>query len=809
MQGTKKPPTSEVVEASRSDWRSERNTSPPPRRDERADPDDDELVPAPRVDVVNVDGGSRDGTVGGTRDSAAAGVINLRRELAKLHQQAAAVEKSLDDQRRDRSEADNRVARATERALFLEGRLTAMEAEADAARDMRDESLAELQTVRAERDDLSRAVEAAKVATRELGDLKSELARLREEATHSARLREEATQAARSDGKELTRVQEELAHAAAEAKIARAETERAREAVKIAEQDAALVGDQASKIREEAARTRVEADTLRAGADKIRAEAAQVREELERSNAELAKSREELARAREDNTRDRATARDKIDLIERALDDARATSARTESELEAARSDEDRLARQLEAAVAAAANAESRAANAESRAVTAESHAAAAAAVHAALEDSVRRLHADIAGAFSRAGQAALPPPLPARARPRAPVLSLPPEMVKSEPPDSVANGAHPSEDSASEGSPGAPWSSSPASQSVAPPVTSSLAPPRGSISPTYASVPPQIHASHSSHPPAAPVEASVGKTSPPPPMYASVLPEARGSIPPPAASATRSSLPPANGWEDDPHPPATRRPGGSAMPPPPDSSDLMSKERLELLAKLVDPDEAEQAAVELAQRPEWLRSVPPLTLVAALSRIDYDSDSAMFVLARAWDREPLCHALITALRAEPEPRLREHLAWLLKHFAAPSSWKAIADLARSENEPNQLRRWLLEALDRLAAGRGIGWRELGDVVTTLARHPDAALRDGVVGILLSLDRSDDKRRLLLDILGADDDEVVLASAVNALASVLPMELDPGIMNRLLGHPSPRVQRSVRELIARARQTKG
>ena len=89
-----------------------------------------------------------------------------------------------------------------------------------------------------------------------------------------------------------------------------------------------------------------------------------------------------------------------------------------------------------------------------------------------------------------------------------------------------------------------------------------------------------------------------------------------------------------------------------------------------------------------------------------------------------------------------------------------------------------------------------------------MAKHPDPSLRDGVVGILVSLDRSDDKRRLLLEILRSDDDEVVLASAVNALAGALPMELDPGLVERLLGHPSPRVQRSVRELIERAKQTK-
>ena len=92
-----------------------------------------------------------------------------------------------------------------------------------------------------------------------------------------------------------------------------------------------------------------------------------------------------------------------------------------------------------------------------------------------------------------------------------------------------------------------------------------------------------------------------------------------------------------------------------------------------------------------------------------------------------------------------------------------------------------------------------------GDLVTQVAtQSTDASLREGVVGILVSLERSDEKRRLLLEILRADDDEGVLASAVDALASVLPM-VDPAIVDRLLGHPSERVQRSVRNLIERAR----
>jgi hypothetical protein len=251
-------------------------------------------------------------------------------------------------------------------------------------------------------------------------------------------------------------------------------------------------------------------------------------------------------------------------------------------------------------------------------------------------------------------------------------------------------------------------------------------------------------------------------------------------------------------GWTDS-VPPVPRPP--SVFP----SGDPGSRE--DLLTKLVDPVNADQAARDLRSHPEWLKGSPPPMLVAALSNVDYDADNPVFELARAWEREPMCHALVAALRGEAEPSVREHLAWLLKHFAVPGSWKAIADIAGSNDEPAMIRRWLLEALDRLAAGRAIGWRELGDLATSVATSStDAALRDGVVGILVSLERSDEKRKLLLEILRADNDEVVLASAVNALASVLPMELDPAIVDRLLGHPSERVQRSVRNLIESARQ---
>src|SRR5436309_1214569 len=99
------------------DLRTDPVTKPPAalRRDDRAEPDDDDSGRSrvERVDVVKVEGTS-------SRDSTASAVMSLRRELARLTQQATAVERSLDDQRRDRGDAIDKLEKATERVLQLE-----------------------------------------------------------------------------------------------------------------------------------------------------------------------------------------------------------------------------------------------------------------------------------------------------------------------------------------------------------------------------------------------------------------------------------------------------------------------------------------------------------------------------------------------------------------------------------------------------------------------------------------------------------------------------------------------------------------
>jgi hypothetical protein len=243
-------------------------------------------------------------------------------------------------------------------------------------------------------------------------------------------------------------------------------------------------------------------------------------------------------------------------------------------------------------------------------------------------------------------------------------------------------------------------------------------------------------------------------------------------------------------------------------VPPPeaPSGIHILSEERDDLIEQLSDSATAREAATKLLERPDWLRGRPPVELLIALTHLDYDVEAPVFELARSWEREPLCRALIAALRDEPDSKLREHGAWLLKHLGAPGAWPALAELTSNDSEPPAVRRWLLEAIERLVASRGVGWRDVGDLVALLARHPDASLRDGVIGIVAALERSEEKRRVLLEILRTDEDEMVLASAVHALAGALPIELDPAVAERLLGHPSARVQRSVVEFIERSKR---
>jgi hypothetical protein len=770
-----------------------RAASRPPvavRRDPRADPDDEPI--STRVDVVTVDRGDRGASVDALTNAA----LTLRRELAKLHQQAAAVERTIEDQRRERSEAIERVEVANSRAEDLALRLEVADAELTNVRRLHDTALEDLQSVRAERDDLARAIENAKSAGEELVRARAEAETLREAhdsalkaaATYEGELaelrkREQAGVQKVSDSEtEVHSLRERLDRANAELSQARDEAAQNKSEVVRLRQEAAAQAEAAAKKQSELERESHGAKQEAARLEKALAEARVAEEKLAVAMADLATARVEGAEARAEIHRlgqDVKAARHARDV---SLE--RATMA--EGETADVRKEIERLQRELEAATMTSANAASRAAAADRARLV--------------VEESVRQLRDEVTSAFARwrSITPSTPPPNDngSVAPPTRAVLPLSRDL--SDAPPVTRRGA------ASTSFPPLMAEARPLSMPVPSPLPTppldddwpldSHPPPRPDSAAVAAAAPPVPTAM-----PPAPV---LDPTPAPPRAAPPPLPvRARGSAIPPAVYP---SLPPPAGSTPSAPPPAT----STSVPPPeaPSGIHILSEERDDLIELLSDSASAREAATKLLERPDWLRGRPPVELLIALTHLDYDVEAPVFELARSWEREPLCRALIAALRDEPDSKLREHGAWLLKHLGAPGAWPALAELASNDSEPPAVRRWLLEAIERLVASRGIGWRDVGDLVALLARHPDASLRDGVIGIVAALERSEEKRRVLLEILRTDEDEMVLASAVHALAGALPIELDPAVAERLLGHPSARVQRSVVEFIERSKR---
>lgn len=299
-------------------------------------------------------------------------------------------------------------------------------------------------------------------------------------------------------------------------------------------------------------------------------------------------------------------------------------------------------------------------------------------------------------------------------------------------------------------------------------------------------SVPPQP-----ALPPAAPTgfgDVDGGWSSRPPPPARSLLPP-RGSIPAPVAP----SMPPPAGFSFSIAPPptaATREDG--------DQQD----ERATWIAALTDPERRDEAARALAEHPAWLSGRPPAELVLALGDVDRASGGPVMDLALAWKRQPLCAALVEALRAEDDWRIKDHGAWLVSKLAAASSCAAIADIARSEYEPTTVRRLLLDALELLASRGEVGWTEIGELAELLARHSEPLLREGVVALLAAVDAPEEKRVVLATMLRLDDDDEVLARAAEALAATPPVSLEPDVLDRLREHPSARVRGAAEKLAA-------
>lgn len=841
MQGTRKAKGFETVETSVADRRSETITKPPAsRRDDRAEPDD--VDASARIDVVKMELGHR--------DVATSAVVALRRELSRLTQQAAAVEKSLDDQRRDRTEAIERLERATEHALQLQARLTGVEAEGESLRRMHDSALKDLQKLRTERDELASALDEAKKAKESANRDREELRKARDEASKAKAEAAKAKEDAKAARDEANKAKDDAKAARDEANKAKDDAAKANDDAAKANDDASKARDEANKAKEDVAKAKDEAMGARLDAAKSRDDANKAKEETKTARGEASKHAEDLKKARDENSdlasdlakakreaeRERTIARDKIDSLERALEQAKETESRLERENFAGRSERDRIERELTVAAAAKNVAEERVRSLES--------------ARTLLDATLAQLRDDVLGAFSRAGiggaaslpvvePAPVPAPPPSLAELLAPAVE---QAAATEQAAAVTNETSDAELPSKRGESIRPNSSAIDDDwGAALSMLSDSTPTDEAAKSTNVAETGNESAGAKTDDGVVPAEPAttndgdrvtlVGNEA----FVAEVEAEAIRQAAEEEAKAEPDVEVRATEIDDADvvaeveesdveealddevqeevvsltvsEPPLTRR--ASELPPAIEETKLdatRERTRESLFAALADPVKAEAASDTLREHPTWLTSVPPVELVIALSTVDYNAEGSVFALARAWEREPLCHALIKALRNEKDGKQREHGAWLLKHLAAPSAWKALSDIARNDDEQLAVRRWLLEALDRLAACRSIGWTELRDVVSTLLDNSDAMIRDSAVGILASLERSEEKRRLLLDVLRTDDNEAVLSSAVQALATVLPVELESSIVERLLGHPSARVQRSVLDFIAQAKR---
>ena len=192
-------------------------------------------------------------------------------------------------------------------------------------------------------------------------------------------------------------------------------------------------------------------------------------------------------------------------------------------------------------------------------------------------------------------------------------------------------------------------------------------------------------------------------------------------------------------------------------------------KEDLRTLCQaLLKDTTADAAAAALRRRPGWGIGVPPPEFVSALLAMGFTNPDRQLALARPWDRVALGEALWRAFERTVRPADREHAAWLLSHLASPTTWRALARLVVEPGESRQVRVLLVEALDRLALERHIGWTELGALIKALCRDPDPAVRQAAIDLLTSLPTHEEMRAILAERL-EDPHETVLRATLHAL----------------------------------------
>jgi hypothetical protein len=221
----------------------------------------------------------------------------------------------------------------------------------------------------------------------------------------------------------------------------------------------------------------------------------------------------------------------------------------------------------------------------------------------------------------------------------------------------------------------------------------------------------------------------------------------------------------------------------------------------LETFVKLIegetDHSRVLAAAESLLNSGARLDGPPPGRLITALIEGADAVDPTLLNLARAWSRPDMSRAMLDALPAAATPDQKEQIAWLLKTvLAVEHSGEAIGRVLDSEEQP-QVRRWLLEAVERMTFAGALGWDQLLPVVSLLGRERDPALRAGLASLLVALPWRPSNVLLIAPLL-LDDNYEVVSAAAHTLAQHPDdaRKLDTGILDHLRSHGNPMMKAS-------------
>jgi hypothetical protein len=202
-------------------------------------------------------------------------------------------------------------------------------------------------------------------------------------------------------------------------------------------------------------------------------------------------------------------------------------------------------------------------------------------------------------------------------------------------------------------------------------------------------------------------------------------------------------------------------------------------------------------AAEALLQSGAPLDGAPPAEFVAALIESGPAIDQSFLNLARAWSRPEMSRAMLDELPIAPTPQQKEQVAWLLKTVLAAEHSQEAVDRILDQNEDAQVRRWLMEGLERMTFAGPLGWNELDRVVSYLTGQSNPILRTGLASLLAALPWRPTNVSILEPFLFDENWEVVSTAAYTLAGHPDAVRaLDTKVFDHLRTHSNPMMRQS-------------